>query len=52
MWWSFAGGVVVGGLLVYAYYRWFSKVYSVGSELITRAEGNVSKALAHIRKLV
>jgi len=52
MWWSFAGGVVVGGLLVYAYYRWFNRVYSLGSGLLAQAKGDVQRALAHVKKLV
>jgi len=50
-WLVFAIGFVVGGGLVWAYYRGFNRVYAIGADLIGRARGDIDRALAHVRKL-
>lgn len=49
--WIFTG-VVLGGLGVWAYDRYFSSVYMLGVELYKRAQGDIEKAWTHVRKLV
>lgn len=47
---DFVIGLVVGGLATYVGFRYFSEAYSLGRDLIKRADGDFFAAYNHVKK--